>query len=50
MTTTKFFVFCCPRCSRTYISTSSMDEAEETTKEHVSLAHPEYDPYWADDD
>jgi hypothetical protein len=42
----KVFVYYCPSCNDKIESLVSKDDAEELTKEHVTLAHPDYDPEW----
>jgi hypothetical protein len=42
----KVFVFYCPACNQKIESLVSTLDAEELTKEHVSLAHPDFDPEW----
>lgn len=42
----KVFVYYCPRCNDKIESYVSTEDAEDLTKTHVSLAHPDYDPEW----
>lgn len=39
--------FFCPVCDRRYEATKTQS-AEAVVKKHVSEAHPDYDPEWAD--
>lgn len=40
----------CPRCDRSYVSTSSREEAMERMSTHVDGAHPDMENYIKEED
>lgn len=46
----EFYTMWCPVTCDKWWTSSNPEIALELVKNHVALSHPEYDPYWADEE